>query len=725
MVQFKKSFLAISFVVFAFSNAGAQSDIPLGTWRLHLSYNSIHSIAFSNEQVFGASSGGILIVNRGDNSIETINRLNGLSSSGITHIANDNNNQQLLVAYEDGVLDIIGDEIVNFDRLKNSTTVTGSKKINHINIRNNLAFLSADYGVVVFDLLTKDLRETWRNIGPMGSTLKIHDSAIVGDSIFLATDNGVIAGNLNTNLLDFNLWKRFNTGVFSGPVQSVEIFNGFVYTAINGDGIYRKQGGSWIKQNVFPGRSITEITASAESLLAISNNDIMRIDLQGASSVVVHPNNSPQVAFENNGVIWIGDLTNGLLSNANGNFSSVPFNGPASDSVFRLKYDFGKIVLLPGPANNANMVSVFQNGLWSELLAVPAFASDYAASTTSEFFASWGNGIQFRSDDTMTTFDASNSPLETDGSVKTIVSALEPSSQGIWIANYGATRPLHLFADGEFTSFSFPFTSARYPTDLVVDYGGNVWMSLDPIRGGGVLVFNPSNNQSALKTEAVGSGALPNNDVNAIVLDRDGYVWIGSDEGVSYFYSPQSDVVNPLYENRFLMRSEKITALAVDGGNRKWVGTERGAWLFTPSGEALVYNFTEENSPLISNKIIDIEVNQLTGEVFFATDRGIISYRSDATSSNNDSFQKIKIFPNPVTSQFSGAVGIEGLATDAVVKITDISGKLIWETKANGGTATWNVRDYNGHRAETGIYLVFAATEDGGESVVGKIAVVD
>ncbi|HEY9008497.1 MAG TPA: T9SS type A sorting domain-containing protein, partial [Ohtaekwangia sp.] len=207
-------------------------------------------------------------------------------------------------------------------------------------------------------------------------------------------------------------------------------------------------------------------------------------------------------------------------------------------------------------------------------------------------------------------------------------------------------------------------------------------------------------------------------------VDRDGLVWVGTDIGVAYFFDPSSDAVKPIYDSRFLLRDDKVTAIAIDGGNRKWMGTERGVWLFNATGEALVYNFTTDNSPLLSNVIKDIEIDEQTGEVFFATDKGIVSFRSDATASTG-SFETVKIFPNPVTSTFSGSVGIKGLATDAVVKITDISGKLIWQTQANGGTATWNVQDYNGRRAATGIYLVFAATADGAESVVGKIAVVE
>jgi hypothetical protein len=127
---------------------------------------------------------------------------------------------------------------------------------------------------------------------------------------------------------------------------------------------------------------------------------------------------------------------------------------------------------------------------------------------------------------------------------------------------------------------------------------------------------------------------------------------------------------------------------------------------------------------LLSDEITDIEINDESGEVFFMTPMGITSFRSTATISEAD-FNKVKIFPNPVTNHFNGLVGISGLATDATVKITDVSGKLVWQTIANGGTATWDVRDYNGRRAATGMYLVLSTSQDGSESIVGKIAVVD
>src|SRR5690606_37928903 len=150
-------------------------------------------------------------------------------------------------------------------------------------------------------------------------------------------------------------------------------------------------------------------------------------------------------------------------------------------------------------------------------------------------------------------------------------------------------------------SHTVPFQSARFVTDMVVDYNGNVWMLIDPAMGGGIAVYLRRDGNTILKTESTGSGGLPSDNVHAICLDRDGYVWVGTDQGVAYFFSPNEDAIKPIFENRFLLRDEKITTLEVDGGNRKWIGTERGVWVFSSAGEELIYNFNTENSPLLSN----------------------------------------------------------------------------------------------------------------------------
>lgn len=711
----------------------AQTDIPLGTWRLHLSYNAIRWVEPGQEKVYAAGNSGILAYDRNEQSLVTYNKLNGLSSTGISAIAFDRVRQQLLVGYADGTLDIILENTVNaFTRLRDAD-VTTSKTVRHISLRESMAYLSTAYGVVIFDLNQHEIKETWRDLGPSGERLSVFQTAFLDDSIFLATDNGVIAGHLNDNLLDFNNWTRFTNGNLAGPVSAIVTFNNKVY-ALGAETVLRFTGDAWVQESL-PVSEIESLTASEQNLFAISGSVILTVNTSGESSSiadakVIAPADVKQDA---DGTLWIADELGGLVSNVEGSFTSFIPNGPSFNDAHQLVYHDGKITALGGgfsisgqPLNISGDVNVFENGSWTtETLPVPDL-TDVAFMAGKEYFASFGSGLlALDASRNITYHDETNSPLVNSEPGQSRVTALAPSTRGLWVANYGGNEPLHLLrADNSWESFPLNFANAQYPVKMTTDQAGRVWIALNPATGGGLLIFDPEENQAHQKTTAIGSGALPHHEVLSLASDRDDNMWIGTAAGLAYFFSPHEDVVKPIYQNRFLLRDEKITAIAVDGGNRKWIGTEEGAWLFNPSGEELIHHFTEENSPLLSNIIREITIDPETGEVFFATGRGIISYRSDAVDAG-EHFGKVKIFPNPVHPGYNGTVGISGLASDARVRITDISGKLVWQTQANGGMATWHVRDHHGTRVTTGIYLVFASSADGSESMVGKVAVVE
>lgn len=720
-------------------------DIPIGTWRLHPSFFDVHSIAVTPDKVYAASVNGIMIVDVADESVSTLTKLDGLSSINITQVAFDQPRNQVLITYVDGNVDIVkGNEIINFNTLKNATTISGSKRINHISVQGSLAYLSTDFGVVVFDLIQLAVKETWRDLSASGTKLKIIQSTFYNDSIFLATEKGILAGKLTDNLLDFNNWTRFDTGVFAGSVQSITTFNGAVHAAVNGSGIYKFESSSWILQPYLQAMQYETITAGP-NLLVTAQGDLFRVNASGGvtpvSSELIFDVN---LAFESaSGKLWIGDSGNGLISDHSGVFSVYTPNGPSFTGGFRLQYfeQYDQMYAVSGgfsasltPLGRNEFVNFFSNGTWHANADVLNHdVTSVHASSNTFYVASAGYGLQVTQAAVSALFDESNSPLQNVAAGRNVrVTDVASSDQGIWVANAGATQPLHLLkSNNTWESFSFPSVSAsRYPTHIEVDYLGNVWMLLNPANGGGILVFNKTSGQSVYITDVTNSGGLPGREVYSIAMDRDGFVWVGTEEGVAYFPDPSAvfraglNAVKPVFGNRFLLRDERVTAIEVDAGNRKWIGTDNGLWLFDPFGEKQIYNFNAENSPMLSNKVVDLEMNDRTGELFVMTDAGIASFRADATTGESV-FGKIKIFPNPVTNQFNGSVGISGLVTDAIVKITDVSGKLVWQTTANGGTASWNVRDYNGTRAATGIYLVFCITQDGTESLVGKLAVVN
>ena len=719
-----------------FSIVNFAQDIPIGTWRTHISFNSIHTISIGTNKVYAGSDNGIVVFDLSDNSLATITKLDGLSSTNITQVAFDQTRQQALVSYADGDLDILKqNEIINFDRLKNSTTVSGSKQINHISIHENLAYLAADYGLVVFDLNQLEVKETWRDLGIAGAKIKIYQSTFKGDSIFLATEQGVLAGDLDDNLLDFNNWKRFNTGVLNGNIQSVTTFNGKVYAAINNSGIHRYENGSWTLESYLQGLSFKNITSSATNMLVTQGSNLYAINASSVLSTITSGKIvNPFIALEDaSGKRWVGDQRNGLVSDKSGSFENYVPSGPSFSPGLRLKYDLtsDQLFAVSGgyspsftPLLKTEYLNFYSAGSWNQKTTfLNKDVTDVEISGSKMFLSSYGQGIQVIENDAITFQDATSCPFITDMAV---------SSAGVWVTNYGVTQSLRLLKnDNSWEAFSFAGVPASlYPTDLAIDYLGNVWMILNPTMGGGIIVFDKDANDFAYLTEVTGSGGLPSKSVYSVAVDRNGIVWVGTASGVAYFPDPSRvfdagiNAVRPIFDERFLLRNEKVTAIKVDGGNRKWMGTENGAWLFNSFGEEQGQYFNAKNSPLLFDEIIDIEVNGKSGEVFFITTVGICSFRSDATTSDG-TFKQVKIFPNPVTSQFNGFVGISGLATDAFVKITDVSGKLIWQTQANGGTASWDVRDYNGRRAATGMYLVLSTSVDGTESVVGKIAVVD
>lgn len=718
-------------------------DIPIGAWQTHISYNNIRSVSVAPFAIYGASENGIMIFSLSENSISTLTKMDGLSSTNITQLAFDQPRNQLMVTYADGDIDVIrGSEITNINTLKISEIISGSKRINHISIQGGLAYLSTDFGVVVFDLAQRAIKETWRDIGPGGTALKINQSTFYSDSIFLSTEEGILAGKLADNLLDYNNWKRFDSGMLNGNIQSITTFNGSVYAAVNGSGIYRYENNVWELQAYLQAMQFKNITSN-QSLLVTAGSALYRVtDMGSVTEILSDKIENPHIAFEHSaGKIWIGDSQNGLVSDWSGMFESFTSNGPTFSSGFRLHYDANTMYVVSGgfnsalvPLGNEEYINTFSNGAWGiDPGLLNKDITQIEVTANGKYISSCGYGLQVVRESGTVLFDESNSPLQNVGAGRNVrITDIASSEEGVWVSNAGSTQPLHLLKnDNTWESFSFPLIPAsRYPANLEVDYLGNVWMVLNPGNGGGIVVFSRSTGESVYLTDVTNSGGLPSRFVYSIASDRDGFIWVGTDAGVAYFPNPAGvfnstiNAVKPVFENRFLLRDERVTAIEVDGGNRKWMGTENGVWLFNEFGESQIHNFNAGNSPLLSNTIIDLEINSASGEIFMMTDAGIVSFRSDAT--NGDiTFNTVRIFPNPVTNQFNGQVGISGLVTDAIVKITDVAGRLVWQSKAHGGSASWNVRDYTGRRAATGMYLVFCIAQDGTESMVGKIAVVN
>ena len=364
------------------------------------------------------------------------------------------------------------------------------------------------------------------------------------------------------------------------------------------------------------------------------------------------------------------------------------------------------------------------------------------------YAGTWYRGLlEFNNNELTQIYDSTNSSLRfiiVEGSPVIKIGGLYfDDNNNLWVTNSGAYNILSVrmpdgTSEGYWQSFYLGSSSSGKDVGkIIIDSYNQKWILMREDHS--IIVFNDNNtitNTNDDQAKKIGSGQgngnIPGNKVYSIAVDLDGEVWIGTDKGVAVFYSPENvftdydyDAQQILVEQdgyvQHLLEFETVTAIAVDGANNKWMGTDKaGVFLLSDDGTEEIHHFTENNSPLLSNSVTSIVINDNTGEIFFGTANGIISYKGIATS-GEEKFKDVYAYPNPVREGYSGVIAIKGLVKNADIKITNISGTLTYETKAEGGQAIWNGRNFNGDKAHSGVYLVFASNEDGTETLVTKI----
>jgi streptogramin lyase len=723
----------------------AQPSIPLGTWRTHFSYQSVHEISLAGDRIYAAAENGLFFYDQQDNSLNPLSRLDGLSDTGVAALVYNQASDVLIIAYRSGVVDAIsGQQRAAFTLLRDERQ---NEQINDVFILGRRVFLATSEGVRV--LLLEDspddfnlrILESYTRLGSEGEALAVSDVSVLGDSLFLATPEGVIANALDpsVNRQDFSSWRRFTPadGLPAGAVSSLAEWQGNMYAAFDRSGLYRYRHGAWRTQPLTTTRNFRSLLANDEALTAVAGDSIFV--LTSADELTFTPSVQPQEAVFHGGTLWVGDAEAGLLRlRGTGTERLIP-NGPLSDSIYNLQYENGELIAL---AEGGAAFSIFRQGRWinysEEAISTalegqplsPLVDAAYLPAEDAVYFASAGSGLLRLQEGAFRLLKAGEgNSLDSE-----LLSAVAVTAEGrLWVANYGEAAALHRFDPVEevWTSFS---PGTNFPLNITPTADGQLWL----LGGqGGVLsktgreitIYDPEEQASARVPRLLPPASLPGDIFTEVLNDREGLIWLGGNEGIAYIPNPFSFVedpnaIKPIFENQFLLFGDYISAIAVDGGDRKWVGTRNGLWLFGPDGESLVERFTTANSPLPADTILDISINDKSGEVFFLTTGGLVSYRSGASGAQQE-HTDVRIFPNPVPPGFTGEVGMSGLTRDAIIKITTIAGTLVRELEAEGGTASWNVRDYNGSRVGSGVYLVFSASADGSQTFVGKVVVVN
>lgn len=735
--------------VFGAETIFAQNNIPVLTWRSHLSYNNIVDISSSGENLYVAAENALFYIDQIDFSINKITKADGLSDVEIGAIYYEEASDLLIVGYANGNIDLIYEnKLINISTFQEAPLV-GEKRFYDIAVHNEIIYLSNDQGILVLDPNREEIIESYLNLNAEGKILPVLAVAFSTDSIYAATAEGIISASLasNINRQDFNNWHRDLTDLsFSGLITT-----GNELTASSVNNLYSFNGTDWSRINLNLADTIRDINFYANNLYLLTDSKIGILNSNQVETITsIESSSKSTKLIKNAAEYWYGKSETGLNNFNNGRFQKFSPKGPSSDKVWRL-YSIDASIFniaggyssIYGSLNRKGYLSKFSNEDWSIDLIAPneivipdivdldilensIFQSDF-------FAASFQEGlINVAASKSVIDETSPGSTLERiNGSINMTSIASEGAS--IWMSTYGLDESIHNWnvESDNWQAYSFGFNQSKYPKNILVLRNGDKWVSLDGNRGGGILVFNETNGMSRYLNTNGGQGGLPGRNVTAMVFDKDDFLWVGTNAGIAFYPNPFNVLDGnslsasiPIFENRFLLRDESITSIAIDPGNRKWIGSAtNGIWLFSESGESLIYHFTAENSPLLSNEIKSIEIEAQTGEVFIGSSAGLVSFQSEAIG-NEPSHSNVKVFPNPISRNFTGVITITGLVNSAFIKITDVSGKLVKELKAQGSSAIWDARDYNGKRVKAGVYLVFSSNADGTETYVSKIAVI-
>lgn len=672
----------ICMAVCLFPNTAPAAGI--GTWNNYMAYYEIQQIKAAGNDVFVLASNNLYMYNTNDGSITTYNKINGLSDNNIKHIAWNATVKKLIAVYANCNIDLIhpNGEITNISDFY-LKAMNVDKTVNSITINDRYAYLATRFGIVKVDMYNKNISESYIL---QRDTRKV---AVSGGNIYAMTSgNTVLTAPLSVNLIDKNNWtvtKQYPQGIFDEDNTDYEKYYPTVSTLNPGGphyntiGFLKFTGGKLYAAN---GLSATEETASLQVYdgndWTVYENDITATTGHKFVNLIscdVDPNDESHV--------FAGGRT-GLYEFRNGKFIK--------------EYNLDN-----SPLKNATTVS---DGNKNFVLV------------------------------TSVKFDA-DSHLWLTNSISPSTSLFEITPEGEWISHHDNRLMTEVP-----TNKGKVLSSFESMNGLMFDSRGLMWFSNNYFRTPALMKYSPSDD-----ILYVYDSNFTNQDGNSLTLsfmkepteDKEGNIWVATNIGPVYITPSQitsNEAITVLNQYKvprndgtnladYLLSNVEISAIAIDGANRKWFGTTgNGVYLISSDNEEQIHHFTKDNSKLLSDNVMDIAISD-NGEVFFGTDQGLCSYMSDATEPAKDmDGNSVYAYPNPVRPEYDGLITISGLTADANVKITTSTGYLVAEGQSNGGTFTWDGRDLKGRRVASGVYHVVTAKSDGSKGTVCNVAII-
>ena len=781
----KKSILIAGLIISSFYNTTI-AQVAMGKWRTHFAYNNVSQIAQSDNKIFAVSEGALYSVDKQDGGLEFYSKNSGLNGSTISRIEYDAVDKALLIIYSTGNIDIMtSGGIVNIPDLYNKQ-MSAAKDINHIQFYQDKAYLSCNFGVLVLNMKKKEVADTYY-IGPNASEVKVLNTVVHNGVIYALTATTIFQASVSeSHLVNYEFWTTLNSLPGNGEYQKLCSFGEKLILQRGGKTYQLGSDNIW---NPFLASvNVSFMNVSNQSLNIFDGSSAYLTDLSFNTRTISSIGNISDAEYDvtNNMFYFAGNSLGVIAYKQTGNETpDITFYKPAGPSVnipWDMTFAGKKLFVVPGGRwagqyNRDGNVMMYEDGLWTNILSKPIqdstkhVATDFCnvavdpADNKHFFVTSYGTGLyEFKNNAFSKWYTPNTDKCNLESVVPSapleytrIDGAIFDKSGNLLIANSNVSGGVKILkSDGTWakitnTAVNKPNTSRI----LISNQNANQKWVLSYRYTPGLCIYDDNgtlNTESDDKSTFISAFTYPEIDNNgltklvsiypfsiySIAQDKNGVIWVGTDMG-PFLFNNSGNVFNSGYTCSrvkiprndstnladYLLVNENIKAIAVDGANRKWIGTGgSGAYLMSENGQQTIQHFTMTNSPLLSNDIMSIAISPISGEVFFGTSQGIVSYQSDANEAGS-SYDNVYAYPNPVRQGYTGIITITGLVENTQVKITDINGNLICETVSNGSIATWDGKDVHGKKVSTGIYLAICVNADGTQNTITKIMVIN
>ena len=774
-MQKKTVFIVISLLIPIIAFA----QHAIGSWQTYMSYHNVTHSEPAGTLVYAIGNGSLFSYDKEDTSVQCYQKDNPLSDTDIAYIAYQSKYKTLIIVYSNANIDLLVNDkdVYNLPDYMNKN-ISLDKDINHIYLKDEYAYLSTSFGIVILNVNKKEISNAYI------LNKKINSCAVDDAKIYAASSEGLYTGLLAENLLDVNNWNKVSDAEFS----YLSIYANELVGSIPSKGIYRinKVDEDNYNYSLLKEGAYSFMYVYGDKLLAGNDTSLALFDGIDKCHYIDHGLGMKHLSF-NNGIYWASCSEKGLVglkyNESSNQFLStssyiIP-NSPKRNLFHHMNFQDNTLLAVGGSLNYSGVVNpgtfmIFRDGEWinvQEEGIKDITGREYKNLTSAiqdptdsrhHFASSARQGLyEYKDYKFFKLHSIGEGGLE---GIEKISNGMNPNyvstngliyddDNNLWMVNNGTSNTIKVLKpDGKWVYFNNPDIKAIETFEYIIfDQRGWLWVNSmwnngsNDFPGFYCLDYNRTIDNVS-DDRSIFLKSFVNQDGTSVKIgycyclaeDKNGVIWVGTDKGPLVINNP-SKVFDPdFYVTQikvprndgtnladYLLANDAIITICIDGANRKWIGTRgNGVYLLSEDGMETVQHFTAENSPLLSNIIQSIVIDPTSGEVYIGTSKGLNIYQSDATEAEDNFSDAPYAYPNPVRPDYTGVITVTGLVKDSDVKITNTAGKLIHSGTSNGGIFTWNGRNTEGKRVPSGIYFVLAADKDGKQGIATKILMI-